>query len=167
MSTDPFDVMFDYNDAAYDDLIKDAEKDSRVGDHTAMVTEIERGAWDDGQPRLKVKFNLITANNAAADWTFSPPPPPDVMATERTAWEDKKKRAIASTVTMVRQLAEHYSTTPGKLKVGDTFKVKTAKTRVDKEGKGGFIRIVAFLAKDHAVGQQAKSAGGSTPSVGF
>lgn len=52
MSTDAMDAMYDYNDEAYSQLIKDADVDERVGKHNAIVTKIEDGAWDDGRPRI-------------------------------------------------------------------------------------------------------------------
>lgn len=160
MSSDPFDVMFDFNDAAYTELIDDANKDDRVGDHEFLVTDVVRDHWQDGSPRLKIKGNLLTAGNSKADWTFSPPPPPDVIAAQATTMEKKTKRAIASSISMAKQLAQHYSTTPGKIRVGDQFKIKTVKN------KEGFVRIVSFLPKDHAVGGQANT-DTATNSVGF
>lgn len=159
MSTsDPFDSLFDFNDAAYDELIKDAERDDRVGDHSFLVTEVVRDQWPSGDPRLKVKGTLVTAGNAKADWTFSPPPPPDVVAAQKGTMERGMKMAIANSITMAKQLAQHYGVSPGKIKQGDEFKIKTAKN------KEGFVRIIAFLPKDHAVGGQATTA---APTVGF
>jgi hypothetical protein len=167
MSTDPFDIVYDYNDTAYDQLAKEAEQDNRVGDHRFLVTEVAREHWPSGDPRLKVKGNLVTANNAKADWTFSPPPPPEVISAEKQNWDQGKKRAIANAVAMVKQLADNYGVSPGKIKAGDEFLVKTNKTRIDPiTGDGGFIRVVAFLTKDHAVNGE-QSAAAAAPTVGF
>lgn len=165
MSTDPFDLNYDFSDQAYADLQKDADTDNRVGDHVFLVSEVTRGNFPkNGDPYLKVKGTLLTANNAKTDWTFSPPPPPDVIAAQKSSWEPGKKKAINASIQMIKQLAEHYGTTPGKIKQGDEFKVKTAKTRVDKNtGDGGFIRIVAFLPKGHAVAGGAAAASSASP----
>ena len=159
MSSDPFDVMFNYDDAAYNALDEEAKKDDRVGDHTFLVTDVVRDQWPSGEPRLKVKGNLTTANNAKADWTFSPPPPPEVIAAEHKSWDKSKQRAVSNAVTMTKQLAQHYSLSPGKIAVGQELKVKTAKNRE------GFVRIISFLSKDHAVGTQTATP--PTTSVGF
>lgn len=157
-SNDPFDAMFSFDDSAYKEFTDEASKDDRVGDHEFLVTDVVKDQWDDGQPRLKVKGNLVTAGNAKADWTFSPPPSPEELAARKGTMERKTKQAIASSITMAKQLAQHYSTTPGKIAVGNLFKIKTAKNRE------GFIRIIAFLPRDHAVGQQVAT---PTTSVGF
>jgi hypothetical protein len=159
-------MEYDYSDDAYGQLAKDAEVDDRIGDHLFLVTEVIKDRWPDGGPRLKVKGNLVTANNAKTDWTFSPPPPPDVVAAEKANWDQGKKRAISNSITMVKQLGEHYGMSPGKIKQGDEFKVKTGK-RTDRNDKTKyFVSVVAFLPKDHAV----NGAGGdttATPAVGF
>ena len=156
MSTDPFDLNYDFSDSAYAELDKEASQDGRVGDHIFLVSEVVKDTWPSGDPRLKVRGTLLTAGNAKCDWTFSPPPPPDVIAEEKKTWEPGKKRAIAQAVNNVKQLAEHYGITPGRIKQGDEFKVKTTKSRVDKAtGEGGFIRIAAFLPKDTSVGNGA------------
>lgn len=162
MSTnDPFDFNFDLNSSAYDQLIKDAETDNRVGNHSALVSKIEKGAWPDGRPRLKVLMTLTTANNSMADWTFSPPLPPDQLAAVKSTLETKVIKGMANNIATARQLAQHYGVTPGQIKEGDSFKVKTRKDRVESDGSGGFIRIAAFLPKDAVVGVQTQ---GATPT---
>lgn len=156
-------MTYDYTDSAYDELIKDADKDNRVGDHLWMVTKSVHDTWPSGDPRIKVTGVLTTAGNAKADLTISPPPPPDVVKAQKDTWDQGKKRAIAATVTMYRQLAEHYQTVPEKLSEGDVFAVKTTKTRVDADGKGGFIRVVAFLAKDRLDKTRAAAAADAPP----
>src|SRR5262245_60544418 len=140
---------YNYDDAAYDELLRDANRDDRVGDHMFMVTSVERDQWPSGDPRLKLKGVLMSANNAKADLTISPPPAPEVVKAESKTWDSGKKKAIAGTVPLYRQLREHYGKSPDQIVEGDTFAVKTAKTRVDSStGKGGFIRIIAFLNKE-------------------
>lgn len=174
MSTvDPMQLMLD--DAAYDQLLKDAETDKRVGDHDAIVQKVTNDHWPEqygGHPRQKVDFVLLSANNAKADWTFSPPPPPDVVKAEKDTWEQGKLRAIAGAVAQLRQLVKDYGVTMDAdgylaIKEGDRFKVKTVKTRRDDNtGKGGFVRVVAFLPKDRPVGEKATNAasGGTAPA---
>lgn len=161
MSTDPMELML--NDSAYDDLLRDAEIDRRVGDHRAIVQKVVRDKWPSGDPRTKIDFVLLTANNAKADWTFSPPPPPEVVKAEKDSWEPGKLKAIAQSVAQLRQLVKEYGVTVGQdgypnIKEGDQFNVKTVKTRRDDQGKGGFIRIAAFLSKERPVGEQAAQA---------
>lgn len=145
MSYDPMQSMV-LQDSAYDELLKDAEMDNRVGDKNALVTTVMHDNWPSGDPRIKIGFVLTDAGNARADLTISEPPSPEVVKAEKKSWEQSKLRAIAGTVTMYRQLAQHYGTSPNAIKEGDTFRVKTVKTRRDEEtGKGGFIRVIAFL----------------------
>jgi len=155
-------MTYDYTDAAYDELLKDADKDNRIGDHLFMVTKVAHDTWPSGDPRIKVSGVLQSANNAKADLTISPPPPPDVVKAESKTWEQGKKRAVAGAITMYRQLAEHYKTSPDKISEGDVYAVKTTKSKIDAEGKGGFIRIIAFLAKDK-LGAAAKAAADNAP----
>lgn len=170
MSTDPMELML--NDSAYDELINEAAIDKRVGDHEAIVQKVVKDKWPSGDPRTKVDFVLLTANNAKADWTFSPPPPPEVVKAERASWEPGKLKAIANAVAMLRQLVKEYGVSIDadgypSIKEGDRFKIKTAKTSRDANtGKGGFIRVIAFLNKERPVGEQAASAsaGGEAPA---
>ena len=162
MSTeyDPMQSM-NLSDSAYDELLKDAEMDNRVGDKQALVTTVVHDNWPSGDPRLKIGFVLTDARNAKADLTISPPPAPEVVKAEKASWEPGKLRAIANTVAQYRQLAQHYGTSPDQIKEGDTFKVKTVKTRRDEEGKGGFIRVIAFLPPTPAAGAATATGGPS------
>lgn len=144
----------------YNDFLKDAEKDNRVGDHEAVISSIVDDTWPSGDLRKKVMFSLSTANNATADLTISELPDPETLKLEGAGYDNAKKRGIASGITIRKQLEQHYGKSPDDLAEGDSFKVKTAKTRVDAEGKGGFIRVIAFLPKDHATN-------GSKSSVPF
>ena|SRR5687767_6525715 len=162
----PADLML--NDEAYNQLLKDADKDSRVGDHDAIVAKVTNDLWPSGDPRQKVDFTLITANNAKADLTLSPPPSPEQVKAESAGWEPGKKKAIANAIAIYRQAITLYGVAikeDGRLdlKEGQRFKVKTTKTRRDDEGKGGFIRVIALLSKDHAVGSQVAAGAGAPP----
>lgn len=143
--SDNMDALFDYS--AYDDFVKDAEKDDRVGDHTFLVNSVVHDNWPSGDARYKFGGVLVTANNAKADLTMSPPPPPDVLKAESGGYAPGKKKAIANTITLYKQLGQHYGIPPEKIQEGQEFRVKTTKTRRDEEGKGGFIRVIAFLPR--------------------
>lgn len=160
MSTDnPFD--FDLNADAYSELVTEASVDDRIGKQDFMVTEIKDGTWDEqygGGPFRELKGVLTSANNAKVSLTISPPPPPEVVAAEKATWESKKKRAVAQTISIYRQLAEHYKTNIGKIQPGDKFRVEVIKTRRDAStGRGGFLRIAAFLAPVTSNGTAATS----------
>lgn len=149
---------YDYDAAEYDKLINDANTDDRIGHHTVMVTRVTDDTWPSGDPRRKILFAL-TDVSGKADLTISPPPSPEVVAAESKSWDRGKKKAVASTVTLYRQLKEHYQTTPEAIQEGDTFSVNIIKTKVDSDGKGGFLRVVAFLPK----GEGAKAASSDSP----
>lgn len=154
---DPVDLML--NDAAYDELLKDAATDKRVGPHEAMVAKITNDKWPSGDPRTKIDFVLLTANNAKCDMTWSPPPTPEEVKAHKHEWPEEKVRGVASGITLGRQAIQHYGKTPDQFAQGERYKVQTVKTKRDANtGKGGFIRVVALLAKDHAVGEQAAAA---------
>lgn len=157
MANDPTELML--NDAAYDALLNDAKVDNRVGAHEAMVAKVVHDKWPSGDDRTKIDFVLLTANNAKADLTWSVPPPPEVVVAEKATWPPEKVKGVASAITIGRQLAQHYGKRPDQVVQGERFNVQTVKTRRDDNtGKGGFIRVVAFLAKDHAVGAEAAAA---------
>lgn len=148
-------TVTNYDDAAYSALLNDANRDDRIGDHDWQVTQVVQDTWPSGDARYKFKGVLLTANSAKADLTLSPPPPPEVVAAESKTWERGKKKAVAQAVTMLRILAASYGKGLDDIAEGDIFRVTTAKTK-EEDGKGGFIRVVAFHAKDKvgAVGQQ-------------
>lgn len=149
MSDDAMAAM-QLNDAAYDDLLKDADTDGRVGDREAMVSSVVHDSWASGDPRIKIGFVLTDARNAKADLTISPLPSPEEVKAQKASWEPGKLRAIANTVSMYRQLAQHYGTTPDQIAQGDVFRIKTVKTKRNDDGTGGFIRCIAFLPKTGA-----------------
>lgn len=145
-----------YTDSAYDDLINDAARDDRAGDHDFIVNEVIHDYWEkSGDPRTKIKGQLLTANNAKADVTLSPPPPPEIVAAEKASWEPNKKKAIAGAITLYRQLATEYGKSPdaevanglSPITEGDVFRVKTIVTKRNDDGTGGFVRVIAFKPK--------------------
>ena len=145
-----------YTDSAYDDLINDAARDDRAGDHDFIVSEVTHDYWPSGDPRTKIRGQLLTANNAKADLTISPPPPPEVVRAESKTWETGKKKAIANAVTIYRQFAEYYGKSPDAevangltpITEGDVFRVKSIVTKRDERtNTGGFVRIIAIKPK--------------------
>lgn len=166
MSADPFN--FDLNADAYTDLVADAAKDDRVGDQDFLVTEIKDGEWDakyGGGPFREFKGVLTSANNAKVNLTWSPPPSPAVVAEQSASWDRRKKQGVASSISIARQLGEHYAKNPSTVKVGDNFRVKIVKTRRDEStGKGGFLRIAAFVPKVSGNGTGETTEGAKTTS---
>ena len=149
-------MSVDYS--AYDEFLTEAEKDDRIGDHDAKVTEVTNDFWPSGDARCKVRFDLLTANGTA-DITFSDLPTPEEIKAESAGWERGKKRAIANSISLRRQLDEEYGISDIEgIKEGLTFRVKTVKTRVDPiTQKGGFIRVIAFLPKSGLTGAEAST----------
>jgi len=139
------DAGYDFDDPIYKQLEKEASQDNRVGDHEWLVTDATEGVWPSGDKMYKLRGVLTTANNAKADVTLSPPPSPEEIKATISTWSTGKKKGVASTVAMYKELAKHYHTTPEKIGQGDTFKVKTVITRRNADGTGGFVRVVAFL----------------------
>jgi len=145
-------MAIDYS--VYDDFLADANRDDRVGDHRAMVISVKHDTWASGDPRTKLVFQLLTANNAKADCTISEPPAPEVVKAEGKTWEKAKRMAIAGNIGTLKALAEHYGKTRDSVSEGDEFNVRTAKN------KDGFVRVVAFLPKD---AKPAAKAGSDVP----
>lgn len=155
--TDALNAMFD--DAAYDELIKEADVDNRVGEGNAIITKITDDLWPSGDKRRKVLFSLLFAGNAKADLTVSDLPSPEQVRAEKGTWDANKKRAIANSVALYRQFAQFYSVNPmSGLQEGQQYRVKTVKTKRNPDGSGGFVRIIAVL--DPSAGSA------STPAAG-
>jgi len=171
--TMPSPAGFMLDDAAYDQLLKDAEVDNRLGHHDAIVSKVVNDTWDDGRPRQKVTFTLLTANNAKADLTLSKLPTPEQVAAESATWDAGRKKGVANSISVCRQLVQHYGMTVDAQRgmpifaEGQRYKVKTGK-RSDKNDRAKyFVQVVAFLPKDHAVGSQVAAQSGSTPAPAF
>lgn len=153
------------NDEAYDQLLREAEKDNRLGDHDALVSKVVLDQWDDGRPRQKVTFVLLTANNAKADLTLSQLPTPEQVKAESATWEPGRKRGVANSIAICRQLAQHYGMAidPAlgmpRFVEGTKYKVKTGKRSDKNDTSKYFVQVIAFLSKDHAVGSQVAAAG--------
>jgi hypothetical protein len=150
---DAMDSMFDLSNPAYDELLKDAAVDNRVGDHDAVIIKAVHDNWEPqygGGPRSKLQFLLKTANDAKADVSWSPPPSPEEMA-QKSTWDRKRVQGVAGAVTLGRQALQHYGKTPNQMQEGERYRIKTAKN------KDGFIRVIAFLPRDAAVSNGSAS----------
>ena len=154
----------DYSE--YDDVMGDLERDNRVGDHDFMVSELIIDTWPSGDPRMKAKGVLLTAGQAKCDLQWSPPPPASVVKSQMASWDGGKRKAIAQAVNIAKKLADFYGKKFEDLKAGDILRVKTVKTRVDANGKGGFIRVAAILPKEE-VGQASKDAAKAASDIPF
>lgn len=148
--------MSENNDySGYADVMDELEKDTRIGGHDFMVSNVTTGVWADltptgsQDPYVKVEGVLLTAAQAKCDFTWSPPPPPTVVKAQMASWEGGKRKAIAQAISIGKKMVEFYGKGVKDLVAGDVIRVKTVKTRVNvKTGKGGFIRIAAILPKD-------------------
>lgn len=140
------------NWGAYDDFLKDAEKDTAVGHQRWVVSQVTDDTWPSGDPRRKILGVLPNANNAKADLTVSAPPTPETIAAESASWESGKKRAIAQTINQFKQCIQHYGKSPMKIVEGDEYWVNVIRTKRNPDGTGGFLRVVAFLPSEAANG---------------
>jgi hypothetical protein len=151
----------DYDDA----LLNELDKDTRVGDHDWMVSEVREEAWADGSPRFKVQGVLLTSGSVRCDLTWSPPPPASVVKSEMLSWTASRRRGVKKAIGIGKKLAEWYGKSVQDLKAGDVIRVKTGKTKVDKvSGKGGFIEVQVILPKEQ-IGQASatKAAAADAP----
>ena len=146
----------------YDDFVNDAARDDRVGPQEFLISSVTDGVWEkSGEPFRELTGVLTSANNASFDFRISPVPPPDVLAAQKATMDSAKKKAIASSITMHKTLAQHYGKAYDEIKSGDRFKVEIVKN------KQGFVRAVAFLAKDHVVGNQSNGSQAADSGVPF
>lgn len=136
----------DYDDDVYGELGREAQKDDRVGDHDWMITKIDPSPWPSGDARFKIEGQLLTAGGKRADLTWSPPPPPEVAKAEGKTWEKKKQAAVSSAAALAKAAKKFYGKSISDFAEGDVLRVRTVKTARDRvTGKGGFIRVIAFL----------------------
>jgi hypothetical protein len=137
-------TMSDYSE--YDQFLKDAEKDTRLGKQTFVITEKLVDAWGDGSPRYKFRGVLATASNAKTDMTLSPPPPLEVAQ----AAEPGRKRGIALAIQNLKALAA-YGKNLDTLSEGDELSVETRKD------EKGYVRVSRILNPGESMGTSAKT----------
>lgn len=155
------------NYSDYDGLMDELDKDTRVGDHDWMVSEVREESWKDGSPRFKVQGVLLTSGSVRCDLTWSPPPAASVVKAEMASWTQSRKRGVRKAIEIGKKLAEWYGKSVPLLKTGDVIRVKTGKTKVDKmTGKGGFIEVQVVLPKEQ-IGQASKEAAQATSDIPF
>lgn len=136
------------NWADYDAFLREADKDSRVGQHKFLVTEKLPGVWPSGDEYTKIRGNLVTAGNAKTDFNLSALPSKAEM--EAAKGDNAKMRGMAMSINILKSLAKHYSKSLDTLEIGDVIVVETRKD------KNGFIRVVRIVdpkladAKDRA-----------------
>jgi hypothetical protein len=135
---------------AYDAFLEETEREDRVGEHNAVVDSVEAGRWPSGDAYTKVIVLLITAHMARADMTLNTLLSPEEIEARSSGWDRGRKWVEGKNIRLYRELAEHYDIIdPMKIEKGDTFRVKTTKSKIDPmTGKGGFIRVSAILPKD-------------------
>ena len=132
---------------AYDDFLKEADKDDRVGHHKAIVVNREDRIWPSGDPFTKVVIELLTANRAKADFNIQPLPTPEQIKAESGTWTTGKKKAIAAAISLQKNLLRYYGKKADDLKVGDEIAVNIVKN------KEGFCRVAAILPPTGAEGK--------------
>jgi hypothetical protein len=133
-----------------DDFVAAAEQDTRVGDGPATFQKVDIKVWDNGDETHRAVFTLDFADGAKADCNLPKGyPPQSITDAAKKSGDRKKIQGIAGGIRLLSMLEEHYGIkSPAELREGSTYYVKTVKTKRDPlTGKGGFIRIVAFLPK--------------------
>lgn len=136
----------------YDDFINEAERDDRVGDHDAVVTEVLSETWPSGDPRYKVVIALTTAGNAKSEITFNEKPSVEQLAAIKASGDRKKIRGVGMGLNLYKALVQHYGLAhPKQFQVGQKVRVKNVKN------KEGFIRTVALLPTGSGAAAEAKN----------
>lgn len=153
---DPF--LQDYSGSAYDDFLRDADKDNRLGDQDFLVTETIRGTFpNSGDPYLKLNGVLSSANNSKFNITFGSVPK------DLSTIPAEHKRGTALTIRLMKELREHYGVAPAQVEEGMTLRVKIDKDKEDKATGKYYLRAVAIKPK----AEIGKTNGASAGSVGF
>ena len=122
----------------------EAEKDTRIGKHTFVVTDVVLDTWNDGRARHKIRGVLATAGNAKCDLTLNDPPTADEAKEAKAAGDAKRMRGIAFSYKNHETLGK-YGLKVGTIAEGAELRVETGK---DKEG---FVRVQRILPPETAV----------------
>lgn len=138
-----------------DELLEELDRDTREGQHVFVVDELREMDWENegGGKTYSLDGTLETAGDAKASALLADPEPQMDMTKEQLrGLPTNQRRSISLNLRLNKQLDEHYETTLDDLKNGATdakFGVETYKTpRNPITGKGGFIRIRAFIPLD-------------------
>lgn len=152
----------------YDDFLKAAEADTREGDKEAVVISVVGKTWPSGDPFTAIVFGLVSEGMAKADLAINPKPSPAECEAVKAGGDRRKMRGYANTINLYKQLEQHYGVTdPTTIKQGDIFFIKCTKDKKDAvTGKGGFLRVRAFLPKG-TVSKETESTAAATAAVPF
>lgn len=120
----------------YDQFLKDAERDDRLGRQTMAVTQVTPGSWPSGEAYTQVDGVLTTAGNAMVNFRLSGLPSAEKMAA--ASGDSKMKRALAQTINMHKALAKLGKKAEA-LRPGDEFGVEIVKN------KEGYIRVAMIM----------------------
>lgn len=145
---------FNFDTAAYDKLLKEADRDTAVGKHTFVVNSVTEGAWPDGRPRFDFDGTLATNGNMRFKFSLNPPEPPEVIADEQSPG---KKRAMLLNVKSWAALAKAGFKSPDKIAAGDAFQIEIYREK-PKDG-----RDIGYLRLSHVVGPATSGASDNIP----
>lgn len=118
--------------SAYDAFLKEVDG---TGKQTFQVVDVSEGVFpNSGDPYTKVSGVLVSAGSIKVNLTLGSLP--DIA--DKDAWDASKRRAVAQTINMYKDLAK-IGKTPADIVPGDELLVEVVKN------KEGFHRIVKVL----------------------
>lgn len=143
--------MTEFNDG-YDDFLNEAGKDDRVGKHRVIVTKIGDGEYegrngDAAKPYKEIKFKMSSGSEIDLRWVK----PPDVAPSKELLklMDRAVSQGIVQSVTLRRQLAQHFGKSFENLHEGDALAINVELRKSKKDGKY-YPRVVAFIPADDA-----------------
>ena len=124
----------------WDEILEEAGRDDRVGDHVGVVTNVASGQWPSGDAYTDVDLMLETAGNAKVNIRFNAALPSKAeFDTKKATMERSTITGLANAIRLRKALAQHFDiTNPLELKIGTRMGVKVAKT------KSGFPRVISI-----------------------
>jgi hypothetical protein len=148
----------DFNDG-YDDFLNEAAKDDRVGKHRGVVIALSDGTWESKngeapRPYTNVSFKLTSGSEIDLRWTVPPDPPP--TKDEMAAMDKGIRMGIVNSVTLRRQLAQHFGKSFQNLKEGDEVGMLIELQKSKKDGKS-YPRVRAFIPLESCDVEKPKS----------